>query len=370
MTLYIRSGGTWVPAKTAYVKRNGIWVLASDAYVRSSGTWKNAYHYDKLPPNPPELTLDIQEDWRNGDLKTRYIRVGARLPGAGNDDDARLTRVLSTYAGKPPTTALGGTYTELPDATYPGEPWSEWRYNKYGPHKDTSVYIYKQWPRNAASGYIIPGDKTYYFGGWSLDNDGNWSIATQAQIHVPKPTVHAANLIYKDARFQPNSSGSWVKADGYAPGDLVQSSNPQSQGLWFYGNQFTDSIGAQTQTGEKITITSAQLRVTRRNDSGTANANIYLFWNGYVSAGDLPPAGGNISRVEVTKLGTLAKGQTKWFNLPESFYNNLNMGLKCIGLDYKDYYKATAFVDDYSEVVSTASDLRCGEVYVQWREEL
>jgi hypothetical protein len=377
-SLSIKVDGVWTTVKHPFVKRNGIWVQSDHVFIKDPVThdWKEAFHFDKVPSNPPEMTLNLVEDWQNHELKSRWIRVGIRLPGALHDPEARLTRVLTTYAGKAPTTPLGGTYTEAPDSNFPNEPWSEWRYNNYGVHKDTSLYAYKQWPRNAQGNFTITPDKDFHFGAWSLDNDGNWSVGVQAMIHTPKPTVKANNIIYKDARFQPNSSGSWRKGtsagSGSLSGNLLQQSNPQSQGLWFYGNQFTDSIGSHTTAGEeRITVQKAQILIRRANDSGAANANVYLFWNEYPGSAALP--GSNNSEIitkEVTKLGTLAKGQQKWFDLPESYYGDLNTKIKGLGLDCKDPVKATAFAQDYSEVVSTSANLRCGEVYVQWKEEL
>jgi hypothetical protein len=374
MALYYKDDtGAWVQCARAWTKRNGAWTSVEEAWVKTGGAWVRAYNFDVTPPNPPEITLSIAEDFDivRGvkTLKTRYIRVGVRLPGSANDPDARLTRVLTDYAGKAPTTYMGGTYTSATDATYPTEPWSEWRYNSYGPHKDTSVYIYKQWPRNATAGTIIQGDKTYHFGGWSLDRDGNWSAANQAAIHVPKNSIDVPNVVVKEASFQPDSSGSW-RSTGFVSGPLVQQRSPKSLGMWFYGNQFTDSIGAQTTSGEKITIRSAQIYIRRENDNGQANANVYLFWTGYGTVGSLPPTGTAPTRYEITKLGTLAKGQAKWFALPAAFNNNLNTQIKGMGLDWKDPVKADAFPEDYSSVASVAANLRCGEVHIVWEEEL
>jgi hypothetical protein len=373
MAIYQHDGTSWVMCTRPYVMRSGVWVAGSEAYVKRSGAWVRAYEYDVTPPNPPEITLSIAEDFDTvrgvKTLKTRYIRVGVRLPGASNDPDARLARVLTDYGGKAPTTQFGGTYTSATDASYPTEAWSNWEYNDYGVHKDTSVYAYKQWPRNASAGTIIKGDQTYHFGGWSLDANGNWSTVNQASIHVPKSSVDVPNVVTKEARFQPNSSGSW-RSTGFQTGKLIQQKSPRSVGMWFYGNQFTDSIGAQTTGSEKITVKSAQILIRRDDDTGSASANVYLFWNGYGTVSSLPAAGSAITKHEITKLGTLAKGQAKWFDLPTAFKDNLNTQLKGMGLDWKDPVKADAFPADYSSVPATATSLRCGEVHVVWEEEL
>src|SRR4051812_12998035 len=343
MALYQNINGVWTLAQRPFVRRNGAWVGCEEAWVKRSGTWVRAFGFDTTPPNPPVIDLQIVEDFDTikgvKTLQSRWIKVGVSLAGASNDPDARLTRVLTTYNGKAPTNHESATYTSGPDNTYPNEPWSEWRYNEFGGHNDTSVPIYKQWPRNPTTGTKIKGDDTYYFTGWALDNSGNWSVATSAQIHVPKDSVDVANVVTKEARFQANGGGSWRTA-GYQSGDLIQQKSPRSQGLWFYGNQITDAMGTQG----AITVKSAQIRIARRNDTGAANANVYLFWTAYHNVADLPAAAapGGITKNEITKLGQLAKGQAKWFDLPTAYFNNLNSGIKGLGLDWKDPIKADA----------------------------
>lgn len=369
MALYQKINGVWTLCQRPYVLRNGVWTALTQAYVKRSGAWVQAYDFDVTPPSPPLIALSISEDFDTikgvKTLKSRWIRVSVRLPGASNDPDARLTRVLTDYAGKPPTTQFGGTYTSATDASFPNEPWSEWRYNEFGPHNDTSVEVIKQWPRNSSAGNIIKGDQTYHFTGWSLDNSGNWSAATAASIHVPKNSVDVPNVVTKEAKIQPNSSGSWRSA-GWASGNLIQQKSPRSVGLWLYGNQITDSMGA---TGA-ITVKSAQIYIKRDVDTGSANANVYLFRSTNGTVGGLPAPGGAIDKSEVTKLGTLAKGQGKWFDLPTSYYNNLNNGIKGMGLDWKDPVKADAFPADYSSMVSTSTNLHSGELHIVWEEAL
>jgi hypothetical protein len=220
------------------------------------------------------------------------------------------------------------------------------------------------------AGFTIAGDKDYYFTGWSLDQNGNWSAPTQVKVHIPKDSVATDNIIVKEARFQPNSSGSW-RSDGFHGGDLIQQQNPRSYGIWFHGNQFTDSIGHQGTP----TIRNAQIRITREGadeDNGSASANLYLAWHGYANQAALPnpTAPGGLNFNEVTKLGQIAKGETKWFDLPNAFYGDLNKNIKGMGLWWKDPVKASAFPNDYSRIVATSQALRCGEVHVVWEEAL
>lgn len=369
MALYQKVAGVWTLCQRPYVLRNGVWTAVNEAYVKSGGAWVRAYEFDVTPPSPPTIALSIGEDFNTikgvKTLVTRWIRVSVRLPGASNDPDARLIRVLTDYNGKPPTTQFGGTYTSASDSTFPDEPWSEWRYNSYGVHKDTSVEVIKQWPRNASAGTIIKGDQTYHFTGWALDDAGNWSAATPAAIYVPKNSVDVPNIVTKEARIQPNSTGSWRSA-GFQSGNLIQQKSPRSLGLWLYGNQITDSIGKQGTP----TVKSAQIYIKRTDDTGTANANVYLFWSANGTVSGLPAPGTAIDKNETTKLGQLAKGQGKWFDLPAAFNNNLNNGIKGMGLDWKDPAKADAAPQDYSNMASVTTNVHSGELHIVWEEAL
>lgn len=373
MALYQKVNGTWVQANKVYLKVNGIYRLVSDVYAKdpASHTWKSSYHHDYEPPNPPELDLQVVEDFtiiKNvKTLTTRYFRVGTRLPGSSNDPDARLIRVLTTYAGAAPNSYNGATFHSTPDKNYSREPWSEWRYNSYGAHADTSVTNWKQYPVNAAAGTKIKGDSDYWFTAWSLDNEGNWSVPTPVKYHTEKDSVKTDNVVIKEARFQPNNSGSWTNT-GFQTGNLIQNNNPLSVGLWLYGNQFTDSIGKQGTP----TIRSASIRIVRTDDDplGAAAANLYLFWTANGTPGDLT-VGQGIGKTDIKKLGApLAKGQAAWYDLPASFYADLNQNIKSIGLDYKDPVFAAVQPADRSTVQAVATDLRCGEVHVVWEEAL
>ena len=372
MAIYQKVNGVWTVCQRPYVLVNGVWTGANAAYVRRSGTWTRGYVYDVTPPNPPEIDLSIVEGYAvvqgQKQLQSRWINVGVSIPGSANDPQVKLARILTTYAGKPPTTPLGGTYTSAPDSTWSDEPWSDWRYNDFGSHNDTTNVTVKQWPRNASAGTIIKGDTTYYFSGWSQDHKGNWSAAVNTSIHVPKDSVDYPRVIIKEARFQPNAAGSWaINAGGYTDGELLQASQPHSSvGVWFYGQQFSTSIGSQG----KPTIRSAQIYIRRLNDDGNATANIYLGWTPYPSIGGLPAAGTALDKREVTKLGTLAKGQGAWFDLPASFWGDLAANVKGMCLDYKDPVKGVPYPADYSLVASVADNLRCGETHVVWEESL
>lgn len=373
MTLYQKTNGVWVAAQRPYVKRNGAWVAAQEAYVKRSGVWVRAYAYVSTPPPAPEITLEIVEayEWTNGvqSLKTRYLKVGTRIPGGAHNPNIQSIKMLTTFEGAQPTTQFGGTYWSTPDDTYPNEPWSLWKYASFGWHEDTSNYQYKQFPVNAAAGTLIGGNKTHYFSAWSLDTLGNWSTGTHASIFVPPASVNSPQIVVKEANFQANSSGTFRgDTNVFQGGGLLQQRSPRAIGLWFYGNQLTDSIGAQTTKSESIKVRRAEIHVVRDNDNGQANANVNLFWFANGTAGSLPTNGP--VKQEITTLGQIAKGQSKWFALPQAFLNNLNTGIRGMGLDWKKPGSTDAVPADYSRMYGIATNPGSGKVHVVWEEEV
>jgi hypothetical protein len=137
--------------------------------------------------------------------------------------------------------------------------------------------------------------------------------------------------------------------------------------MWHYGNQITDSIGKDGAPS----IKSAQIYIKRDNDTGTANANVYLYWNTYGSVAGLPATpGAAVTKNNDVKIGTLAKGQGKWFDLPSTFNGDLNNNIKTIGLDWRDPLKADAFPADYSSMTALGTNVHSGELHIVWEETL
>jgi hypothetical protein len=342
------------------VKRSGVWAPVKEAWVKRSGVWTKAYEWDLTPSSPPEISLEIMDG--------RYIKVGVRLPDVGHDTDLALIRVLVGTPGsdgKYSGSYLDTEYISRSDNTYPDEPWSEYYYNGYKvgaskDHNDSSVFVYKQYPLNPTADTNLKGGQYYRFSAWSMDTNGNWSVGTNASIMMPK--TGDTTQINKSARVQANSSGTY-QGDAWTPGDLYAANSPRRHGFWFYGSQVAQIVGQQGTP----TIKNAQIFVNRTNDDGVATANVYVGRSNSVGsvAGTQPTLG------EVTKLGTISKGQGKWFDLPSSWYADLT-GLKSIGLWHQDPAKAAANADDFIQLAGVdvaAGQVRSGELYLVWSEK-
>lgn len=356
MTVYQKIADVWVEVQRPYARRNGVWVPATDVYVKRSGSWVRAYEYDKTPSSPPEISLQI--------ISNRYIKLGIRIPGAA-DPDVKRVRVLASRK-EMPTTQFGVGYLYEEDADWKGESWSDWYFNGANPVKsganhgaDTTDWDYKQYPPNPTDSTNLPGGQWYYFAAWSEDMNGNWSVGTYTKVWMPKEGVKADKVILKEANFQASGAGSaGVNGASYVVGDLVVRESPRSDGFWFHGNKFTASIGEQGAP----TVKNAKIRVTRSNDTGQATANVRLFWHGEVSSADLPMNDSLMNNI--TLLGTINKGETKWFDIPTTYFSHFNTEIKGFGLVYG------VQASDYLVVSGLATDMRCGEVNVVWEEAL
>jgi hypothetical protein len=368
MTIHYKIAGAWTQITRPYVKRSGAWTPVKEVWVKRSGTWTKSFEYDVTPPPPPLISVELVEtkytEVVSGKTVTRYgryFKIGTRS-STGDDNDIKRFRVLSTYNGAAPTTQYGGTYTAAAASNYPNEPWSDWHFNGYGgsdPDKNTGTWRYKTWPRNATRASQLTAG-THYFTIWAEDLDGNWSAGNGIAFVVPKSVTDSVTAIKKDARFQPQYSGTLV-SNAFSSGKLTQGTSPTRTGIWMYGGSF--NIIGQQGTPD---IRAAQIYIQRENDTGAATANVYLYWHEYTGPGGIP---GAPVRKNVTKIGTIGKGESKWFDIPAVMVTAMeNRTLKGFGLYHKDPAKASVFVEDYSVVQSIETSVRSGEVRVIWYE--
>jgi hypothetical protein len=354
MTIWYKSNGAWVTVQKPYIKRTGVHRPARKVYVKRSGAWVEAYEYDVTPPAVPLLSLQV--------IDNRWIQVGARTPGVSNDPDLKRIRILVSREG-PLGTQFGSGFITTEEDSHPKEPWSDWYYNDLGPggsgREDSSIETYKRYPANAGADTNLPGGKNYYFAAWSEDLNGNWSVANQGFIHMPaKDPDSTQGIIKREARIQAKNAGS-RNSNGtiYTDASLVVRDSPVSNVFFYHGNQFTEAIGSRGTP----TIRSAQIRLTRGDDIGQATANVHLFWH---DANDYTVTTAAADRNEITLVGTINKGESKWFDIPESHFGNFNTQIKGFGLAYGN------LASDYLVLPDLGLDLRNGEVNVVWEEEL
>lgn len=349
MTSYVKVDGSWTSVLRPSVKIVDVWYPAKAVYVKVGSAWQLSYEYDVTPSAAPELSLEI--------IDGRFIKVGARLPGISNDPDLSMIRVLVSRTGQP-STYNGSGFLASSDKDYPGESWSDWEYQT-SKRPDSSLWTYKQYPYNPDSNTNLPGDKFYWFAAWSKDKNENWSQGTFTKIYKPKDGNTRDSVVTKEANFSASFAGSAQNnGTGYVPGDLTQSDSPRWNGFWFYQNKITDSVGDQGTP----TIKSARVRVSRSDDGGQPTANVNLFWHTARTPEEMPVP--NASRFNITTVGTINKGETKWFDLPNSFLSHLDTQTNGLGLAYGIQ------ASDYLVAKGLGLDQRSGELNVVWEEAL
>lgn len=373
MTLHFKTGGTWQQVTRPYVRVGNVWKAVNEVWVKSGGTWQRSYEYDITPPDPPVLSLQLEDTtyWVDGKRLTgRHINVGVRSNGMVHDTDLAIIRVLARQPDgsggfKAPSTQFGATYIRGPQDGWLDEPWSDFSYNGVNNSpltKDSSVMKYKTFPRNADNDAQLAMGR-YFFTAWAKDVNGNWSNPTASYIDVPKKGTPGSDVFVKETRFQANNAGT-MSDSGFTAGELNQARGPK-RGIWFYGNSITDTIGSQGTP----TIQKAQILVHRKNDSGAATANVYLWWHNYAGQGNLPGDHSYV-RNQITKIGTINKGETKWFNLPDSYFPHLEADdIKGFGLHNQDPNAAGPADADFSVVRSVTDNIRTGEIHVTWTEK-
>jgi hypothetical protein len=357
MPVYKKQGDIWTPAARVYVKDANVQKPADQVWVKYNGIWTKAHEYDVTPPPAPVIVVELVEFEGAG----RYLKVGVTLnaPDAG----LRRIRVLTSYMGKMPTTQYGGNYVSAPDATAPNEPWSDFYFNGFeGSQRLPHELYFKTWPRSATSASgIVAGP--VHFAAWAEDSFGNWSTGYFKTFDVPRRenVVGGTGGNAKDKRFLAVNTGIWSGGE-FSYGRPTQAKGPIRRGLFFYGGAIKDDIGKSG----KAKIKKAQIRIERRNDGGTAQANVYLAYHNF---GQPQNFAQNASWSTPVKLGKISKGEAKWFDIPKDWYSKIEKDeIKGFLLNHKDPDKADAQANDYSVMNSKADSVRTGELHVVWTE--
>ena len=354
---YIKIDGTWTKVIKPYIRRGDVWTPVKESWVKQAGAWVKAWSYDTVPCSPPVLTLQLQGG-------NRYIRVGVRLPETSHQTDLRRIRVLVSDTAYPTAWNGSGAITGSTDGG-PNEAWSDWWYNNSDPvapvsnHPDSSVESAKNYPRNPTSTTNLPGNKYYYFTAWSEDVNNNWSVGVQHRIWMPKDGVAQSNVRAKEAYIQPSTFGSNMPAGTYTEGQAKATGGvPGSDAVFFYGSRFNENIGKEGTP----TIANASIRLSRAaTDPGQPQANVKLGWHDMSSSAAMT---GRLVLSEVTNLGTLGKGETKWFPLPDTWFNNFSTQIKGVGI------QTSGLASDDIVLNDVITDFRQGEVNVNWTEAL
>lgn len=364
---YQKTGGVWTYRDgRPYLKRSGTgWTPIVAGYVKRAGIWTNFYTFDAVPPIAPTLTVEeVITTFNAGGVVKRGRQVLVTAKPGTTDTTVRRVRVLVSPVNQPTSQYDQSGYISASETAHPTEPWSEIYYNGYnGQARLSTVASTRGYTRNAGDETVVPAG-SYYFSAWSEDFSGNWSPGTFKTITL---TNFSTALPSFNARIQANNAGT-VSQGAFVNGDQRQAGTPQENGYYFYGSQLFQEISKATNPK----VTSAQIFMHRKNDSGQDNANVYLAWHEHINRDDMPnhPSfDGN----GVTKVGTIAKGEAKWFDIPTAHWDNIaNRTLKgfCLGsrnLDGDPNTNATA--KDFSVMKALTDTPRSGELYITFNDQ-
>ena len=372
MPIYYKVAGIWTDAGRPYVKRSGVWTPVKNAYVKRSGVWTESYAFDSTPPDTPNITVElVNTSYVDGTVvkSARHLKVGVRC-GATHVEDLKQIYVLATTTGGvDPTSYYGTGYVITPDLDWPSEPWSYFYFNGNGGSsldRDSSEYQYKSFPPGVTpENSVLQGNLTYTFVAWAVDINDNISAPATASLFVPLVNATGSTGTVKDKSFQADNAGS-ITTGGFTSGKLTQQNRPKSDGIWLYHNAIPNQMGKDGTP----TIKSAQIRVSRvQNDGGNASANVNLYWHNYGGSGDLPASVTDVTRHNTTKVGTIAKGETKWFDIPETFWSHIeNDEVKGFGLHFTDGGGGGSTAKDFLISRDITNAPRNGEVHIVWTE--
>lgn len=173
--IWTKDSGVWTLVPVQYVKNVNIWGEPQQAWVKDAGIWKQVYQTDTTPPAVPQLAaLEIVEG--------RYVKVKIK---ASNSFDPTLdiVRVLVSSTNYLPNQFSGGTVT-TPDANWPAETWSDWKYNVTGGHLETDQDM-KEYPPNPVNSTQITQGSKIYVSAWAKDKRGNWSTGVGVTATMP-----------------------------------------------------------------------------------------------------------------------------------------------------------------------------------------
>jgi len=362
--VYVKSSGGWIQ-KTGrpHLKVNGQWMPVKEGHVKQAGVWTEFYNYDVTPPQAPQLELtEVNPQYNYGGALRlgRYINV-TTAPAVVDDTIKRILVLVST-SYQPSSPFDAPSFISIPGAEAPGEPWSELGYNGYLTSRPLTGVSTKRFTANQADSSVLPGG-TYYVSAWAQDWAGNWSDGTYDSItltnafDVTQTTSHVYNG-------RATSGGTYqASTNNYSQGDMDWTASPVRNAVWFYGTQFANAIASAP---INATITSMKVYLHRKAvDKGPQASNLYLTAHGFNSGAEIEAAHG-FFLLGASHIGTLAKGEGKWFDVPASMYSSIITGGAGLALVARTP-GMTSFSQGTLNSVSTA--VRQGEIQMTWTSE-
>lgn len=316
MAAWIKTGGVWTRAKDIRNKQAGSWTPSAKAvYYKANGTW-SMVHNNEIPPLDNVFLDVVNEAGTKGTVASRwrFMRVRARLTDTSDNPDLKLIRVLASTNGFQSGPNGQGYQSEKVD----GQPWSDFDFTT----NDSSVDLLKNYPPNSSQdgGDVMPAGRVVYFTAFAQDVRGNWGAPVTRQLTVGNDFSESGKRFF-EARFTPQGISTLHAAPVGSESPWTTNTldtgfgynNDKTNTFFFYGGDIIQALG------EVGTPAAAQMQIYLRRsatDAGPAGAaDVYLGVHNFGYTDDNLT---NLTRVNDTDtryLGTLLKGEGKWFNV-------------------------------------------------------
>ena len=318
MTWLTRGANGWTTVYDPYVRTTQSWNKVNQGFVFENGQWVRFFNRDIDHPAAPTLALTA--------LGTVYISSEI----TGSTSDAVKVSLWIAY-GYTPSTIEGSSNQVLAKVPY---------------DYTTGLLDVRSWN-------LTPGLQ-YWATAVVYDITGNRSPTATDSVLVP------AAPVAKTAYVDPVGSKSWRPdiSDWRVTSDVYQGGSTLHKGCWFYGDRL-DKINYGT-------IKNMQIKIARENTNhGIAGAsNVWLAHHENKSR----PNGNPGTMRDATKVGTLTRGQSKWFDVPKSWWSgfeNANPNYNGLGL-----YTTVGGENNVNHIITHAAsdNVASGRVYVEWEE--
>jgi hypothetical protein len=318
-------------------------------YQKQGGVWVQVYSGDVTPPHqiPGFATTPV-----NSSSPYRFSLTCTKSPLDTDVANILFAGRIGAYPTNP-NDNTNGYILNAPAGMYLGAPNGGFVFDATRISSTSSTYLGDWVPGTAA---VVGAD--YYWGAWQEDTSGNIGPSVSNHLKFPAPIVNSASYI------QPAYSDSWAPNYGIWRGtggdyDVYQGGTSAQVGMYFYGSNATNVLKGKT-------ITKMQIYIYRINTTHGVSgaANVYFINHGYFSR----PSGAPTAYGGQTYLGTLNRGQGKWFNVPtagnvwDAFANGLG-NAKGFGL-YTGVVGVTS--PDYLIAAAYNAGLASGRVYVEY----
>lgn len=342
MPIYIKDSGSYQTPDDVYVKDAGVWKIGQQTFLKDAGIWKLAQDTIATPPPAPILSVHNE-----GNL---YFQVGVALPGFTHRTDIRLIRVLVSQHDTPfPPSPVGSTgyfgwpYTNVANGV---EGWSDWYYNDllpsgnggfYPTGRVTNSFSLKNFSSTLPykTGSHLGTNSVYRFIAWAQNTAGQWGPPTTFAYKTGSNTPTSDHSQFYRLSAPALSFGTMSDTDSsYTEGRGTVSAAPNKMAVANYGTW----LNAFVNSG--LTLKSAYILLFRAPDDplGPSSSKAYAQWHNGASDGPgvyIPPG----ARTEAEWLlnqasaaNAMARGQAVYKDVPASWLNNLDTGIKGIVL--------------------------------------